>query len=79
MLVLEARGKKVLLGICDELGQIRKKVISSTPPVSVFEYLKSEIKAFDPSFSPFKIGVTVTPGLLSPMLQSLNFSKVLFT
>jgi hypothetical protein len=75
MLLLEARGKKILTGICAESGKILHQSICETK-APVFEHLKSTIEAYDPHFNPSKIGVTVTPGNPEFINESIRFAKV---
>ena len=76
MLLLDARGNKTLIGICDKIGGFLYKNINLKPSVEVFSEVKGLIDAFDNSFCPLQIGVTVGPGAKSPILQCLNIAKV---
>ena len=76
MLLLDSRGQKILISICNNTGKILYKNILPKPCDTVFNYIQSTLHSFDSNFCPTKIGVTITPGMHSSIIQSLNFAKV---
>ena len=76
MLVLDARGQKMLLGIFSESSNLLYQHVSQHSIPGIFDHIKSCISSFDDSFSPSKIAVTVAPGLHSSITQCINFSNV---
>ena len=76
MLLLEARGKKILTGILSESGKVLFKELYYHNKPLVFSHLTKTLQNYDKNFIPKKIWVTITPGNPKTINESILFAKV---
>lgn len=77
MLLLDARGRKIIVGVCDRAGSVLYSK-STKEKVDVFQWLNESMKEFDKNFVPEMTFVSITPGDTKSVNDSLHFARVIY-
>lgn len=76
MLIVEAKRKALVLGICSDNGKILHRAQKRVKSVEVADTIAGFLKTFDSKFVPNKIALTLAPTDVEMTKNALMYLKV---